>query len=132
MVLQSFDGQGAEVALASTETSAYWNRISTKESQTYISNNNNILKASRALVWALDSTTKVYAVLDNNSKVYLGSTYKFHTSTRGEAWVQIPNNIAPRVRGVYVYVQAGGWDQTDGHDFYSGGATIYGYKRTWK
>ena len=88
----------------------------------------DILYASRVYLWAMDSATTAYVVLDDGSKVRLGSCSKYNNTEIGGTWAMIPSDIASRVKGVYVSVTGAGGS---GSDRYSGGASVYGYRVKW-
>lgn len=117
--------------LASTEIENYWTRQLTTTSQ-YISGYSDISYASRAYIWAMDSATTAYAVLDDGSRVQLGTASMYNNTQIGSTWISIPSNVSARVRGVYVSVKGAGRDSEYGRDRYEGGAKIYGYRRVWR
>ena len=126
--IQSSSGNGNEITLCSVSLTGDWDNQKTTTSSTMISYT-DVDHASKTYIWAQDATTAAYAVLDDVTKIKLGSYAIHNGNASGGKYVLISSDIASRVRGVYISVTGTGGDGPSG---YKGSATIYGYRSIWK
>ena len=126
--IQNSSGNGNEIKLCSVSLHGNWDNQRTTTKQA-ISSYTDIAYASKAYIGAQDATTTAYAVLDDGTKIKLGSYAIHNGNASGGKDVLISSDIASRVRGVYISVTGTGGDGPSG---YNGSATIYGYRSIWK